>query len=591
MIKKTQHTIWIIIGTSFLILLIIYTSVKIYNIAANETIQNRQQQQMEMVNATVKGIRFYLTDIEEDLEILSSFSDMNSNQIEVFDRAPQQIFSHCQKFRVMALFLSDQNKHIRFSTADSLSDFISSYLKQYDPAISGIAQPYCIHFSPIITNQSNELKTNLLFLMLLRLKDLNTDKGENYYRHTNQFVGALIDFNRLIETYLASKEMSSIGYPWIMDKNGRLLFHPEHPEMLLRKISDENSDCFPCHTSFEPQLNMLKSDAGIGEYQIVGEPKKIMVHMPFVMENLHWIFAVSSDYSEVTAILHNKFKLLSIMVASILAVVIGFGIYLFYINTKRILAEEAHYHSQQKELMNQQIYQASKMASIGELVDTVAHEVNTPLGIIVAKTDAILLRKKENLKIQENELHLIKDQAQRISEYTRRLLNFSQILPFNPESINLIKLIDGCLFLLDYRFRSHHIKVKKNYSKRSLTLSVDRGQMEQVVINMLNNAIDAIDQNGVINVSVHSKKKDRVAGIEIKITDNGQGIREEELDRLFEPFYTTKEPAKGTGLGLSIAKAIVKRHNGTIEVSSTFGEGTTFTVFLPREIRNQDHAA
>jgi len=108
----------------------------------------------------------------------------------------------------------------------------------------------------------------------------------------------------------------------------------------------------------------------------------------------------------------------------------------------------------------------------------------------------------------------------------------------------------------------------------------DRSQIEQVFINLLNNAIDAINRNGEIIIEMHQVKNKKEAGIEIKVADNGEGIAEGSLQKIFNPFFSTKNPSKGTGLGLSISKAIIQRHGGKINVTSHVGEGTTFSIFL-----------
>ncbi|UCG35561.1 MAG: ATP-binding protein, partial [Candidatus Omnitrophota bacterium] len=155
------------------------------------------------------------------------------------------------------------------------------------------------------------------------------------------------------------------------------------------------------------------------------------------------------------------------------------------------------------------------------------------------------------------------------------------IMPFHPKPLDLDRLFDDCLFLLAHRLRANNIKIVKKYASDLPSVRVDRSQMEQVFINLLNNAIDSIHRNGEIKIEMDPKNREKISGVEIKIADNGEGIAEELLPKIFNPFFTTKKPSKGTGLGLSISKAIIQRHGGKISAASKIGKGTIFNIFLP----------
>jgi two-component system NtrC family sensor kinase len=312
-----------------------------------------------------------------------------------------------------------------------------------------------------------------------------------------------------------------------------------------------------------------------------------MAYFPMNLKSQKWILVISTLLPEVTANLRDTFRLFFILGFVILGVIIFFSILVYYLNSKRIRAEEARRNLEQIQEYQEQLNQASKMASIGELVDTVAHEINTPAGIIAAHADAILLMNEPLTQITEP-LNVIKKQTRRISDYTRRLLNYSQSMPFYPEPTDLETLINECVFLLNHRFRAKRISVKINIELKQKLVNVDRRQMEQVLINLLNNSVDAIESQGEIiislkkfangSVSEEDPKKEKIL---ISIEDNGVGIPKENLDKIFNPFFSTKLNIKGTGLGLAISKAIISRHKGKIEVSSIPGEGTTFNIFLP----------
>jgi two-component system NtrC family sensor kinase len=332
---------------------------------------------------------------------------------------------------------------------------------------------------------------------------------------------------------------------------------------------------------------MLVGEGSFAEYTIGTEPTKIMAYFPIELQNEKWVVAISTFLPEVTSNLRNKFQLFFIRGVFILIAILSYGLSLYYVNSKRIRAEVAQRQSEQMQHLQEQLNQASKLASIGELVDTVAHELNTPAGIIAAHADALLLQKETKDSFSE-EMNVIKNQTRRISKYTRSLLTYSKRIPFRPVPARLNEIIDECLYLLGHRFRAHHISIKKNYSHDLPEIMLDSGQMEQVFVNLLNNAVDAIKNSGEIKINIGMAEKtstvnyqDSDDGVIVSISDNGPGISSDIIDQIFDAFYSSKISTKGTGLGLSITKAIIQRHGGKIEVSSIKGEGTTFTIFLP----------
>jgi two-component system, NtrC family, sensor kinase len=221
----------------------------------------------------------------------------------------------------------------------------------------------------------------------------------------------------------------------------------------------------------------------------------------------------------------------------------------------------------------------------------VAHELNTPMGIIAAHADSIMLRGEQQHEIREG-LEIIRKQTRRISDYTRTLLNFSKRMSFNPEELELIALIEESLYLLAPRFREKKIKIFNNTSDKRILVRGDHRQLEQVFINIFNNAIDAVNENGLIRIDATEKIKksllpdsDPIGYVKISVEDNGSGISKDDINQIFDPFFTTKANS-GTGLGLSIARSIIQRHKGIIEVESREGKWTIFSIILPGKLRD-----
>ncbi|VVB85344.1 Methanogenesis regulatory histidine kinase FilI [uncultured archaeon] len=226
----------------------------------------------------------------------------------------------------------------------------------------------------------------------------------------------------------------------------------------------------------------------------------------------------------------------------------------------------------EKEQLEKQLLQSDKLATIGQLAAGVAHEINNPIGNISVYTQMLLNKSKdENTK---GKLRVIADEANRAALIVKGLLDFARQSEFKMESIDINKEIDNVLIILNPQLKD--IEVKTSF-KPLPYIFADRGQIQQVLMNLLKNSIQSITENGEIIVKTLAKHDH----VEISISDNGCGITRKDLDKIFDPFFTTKEPGEGTGLGLSISYGIIKNHKGSIEVESEVGNGTTFTIKLP----------
>jgi len=230
--------------------------------------------------------------------------------------------------------------------------------------------------------------------------------------------------------------------------------------------------------------------------------------------------------------------------------------------------------TEQKEIeqLEKQLLQADKLATIGQLASGVAHEINNPLGNI--SLYAQMLLKKTEDDSARNKLNIINDEAIRAAHIVKSLLDFARPSEpiMSPTDIN--GEISKILSLLGHELK--YIKVNTILPQLPL-INCDPGQISQVIMNILTNSIQAITENG--NITIETKVENN--NVEIFITDNGCGIPEENLNRIFDPFFTTKKPGEGTGLGLSLSYGIIKSHNGSIDVKSEVGKGTTFIIKLP----------
>ncbi len=229
--------------------------------------------------------------------------------------------------------------------------------------------------------------------------------------------------------------------------------------------------------------------------------------------------------------------------------------------------------------------QMEKMASLGKLSASVAHELNNPLAGVLAY--AKLIRKKiskqdfspENLKEIDGELSMIADETMRCGNIVTNLLLFSRqkIGKFHPQ--NLAPIIEQSVKLIAHHLSMNNIKCEIRLPDIPIEINCDPQQIEQALIALEINAIEAMPEGG--NLKIELQTLENMAGVRIRVEDTGIGISQEDVNHIFEPFFTTKKDGKGTGLGLAVVHGIVESHNGRIDLESKVNIGTTFTITLP----------
>ena len=226
------------------------------------------------------------------------------------------------------------------------------------------------------------------------------------------------------------------------------------------------------------------------------------------------------------------------------------------------------------------LIQSEKMASLGVLAAGIAHELNNPLNFInggVIGIEKYIQKSYPNITPEIKELILaIKEGVRRSTGIVRSLNHYSSSDTLTKAKCDLTSIIDNCLLILINQTKDR-IEVVKEYDDQLELYPCNEGQLHQAILNILTNAVHAIIEKGVITIRVGKVK----SKIRIVITDNGCGVSKENLKRLTDPFFTTKEPGKGIGLGLSITETIVKDHGGTLKFESELGMGTTVTITLP----------
>ncbi|GMU20538.1 MAG: hypothetical protein AMXMBFR13_06350 [Phycisphaerae bacterium] len=236
----------------------------------------------------------------------------------------------------------------------------------------------------------------------------------------------------------------------------------------------------------------------------------------------------------------------------------------------------AEREEQLKLATRRQIGQSEKLASIGRLAAGVAHEVNNPLTGVLTFTH--LLRGKPNLDEQDRaDLDLVIRETTRVRDIVRNLLDFARESPSRKQPLDLNELIRHVTRLLASQKEFRRIRIVEHLTQGLPAVLGDQNQLQQVLLNLSLNACEAMPEGGTLKLNTQVRADEVI----VTVADTGHGIGSEDIDKIFEPFYTTKPQGKGTGLGLSVSYGIVQQHGGNIEVTSEPGKGTVFTVALP----------
>jgi len=304
------------------------------------------------------------------------------------------------------------------------------------------------------------------------------------------------------------------------------------------------------------------------------------------LSNPQWKLVVKQDYSEAFAdVNHANFAtliFLHLSALSILIVTIFITKYMISVIKRRDI---------QADNLNRQLMQTGKLASIGELAAGVAHEINNPLAIILTERQILLdlfgitkIDDAEFSKQLKESMDQIDVQALRCKTITHNLLRFSRRTQSMIETIDLNQFMEEVVELMEREAKTSGIKFIPDLDTSLPPILSDPSQLQQVFLNLINNAIQAHEKKSYGTISITTRADENKKGVQITFADTGSGISQENIEKIFDPFFTTKEVGKGTGLGLSICYTIIKKLGGDITVKSKIDEGTEFKLFLPFDL-------
>ncbi len=392
--------------------------------------------------------------------------------------------------------------------------------------------------------------------------------------------------------FVSDIKLGSKGYAWMMNKTGTLLYHPTQPEMVGGNIYKADAACFKCHLNFDLEKKIIEGETiNYGRYIAPTGEDKIIAFSTANIDSITWIVAVSAPYSEVTYAIKRSMRLYSYLILSIFATAMVVSALLIVSHRKRIKAEETAKRKEElekyaallekkvnertAELMSEKekVAHSEKLASIGRLTAGIAHEIGNPLTSIFSFVQ--ILREMEEDEFKKESLETIYFHINRISEILKQLSGFSKMPVEELKRYHINELIETSINLIQYDKRAKNVSIIKKLSPSLPKVIIDGNQLSQVFINLTLNAIDAMPNGGTLTV----RSTETWGNIVIQFEDTGIGIPKEELPKIFDPFYTTKE--KGTGLGLAVSYNIIKKMNGTMTVESEVGKGSIFTITIP----------
>ncbi len=227
-----------------------------------------------------------------------------------------------------------------------------------------------------------------------------------------------------------------------------------------------------------------------------------------------------------------------------------------------------------------EIRRAENLAALGQLAAGIAHEINNPIaGMLNCVRTLLKGARDEAQRVQY--LDMLREGLDRIGGIVGQLLNFARQSTPRVRPTQIAPLLQRCLVLLNHDVTAGRVSVQVTAKESLPPISADPQQLQQVFLNVLKNALEAMPDGGDLGIETALAERDGLPFVEVRVTDTGGGIPAEALPRIFDPFFTTKEVGKGTGLGLSVTYGIIQAHGGSIDVASTVGSGTTVTVFLP----------
>ncbi len=313
--------------------------------------------------------------------------------------------------------------------------------------------------------------------------------------------------------------------------------------------------------------------------QALGDGRKVLYGGTWLKVKKDWLLVITRDAeTEMADLFASRNVQIGIIVAGIIAIV------LTTVFTTRMMIRQLSQAETRMREMNAQLVQSDKLASLGKMAAGVAHEINNPLAVILQKTGWLAdlleeedLQKSPNLQEFRSSVNKIEEHVERARKVVHNMLGYVRRMEPRLEDVDVNQTVNQTIDILDNFARANNIDIQTGLAANVPIIGGDQAKLQQVVLNLVTNAIDAIGKDGT--VTVRTKADD--AEISIVVADTGPGIPENIQKKVFDPFFTTKGGGKGNGLGLWVSYSIIEKMGGTLSLRSEEGHGAEFTIRLP----------
>lgn len=372
-----------------------------------------------------------------------------------------------------------------------------------------------------------------------------------------------VAFNSLVE----STKMGTTGSAFILNRAGEFQTRPRTEALVQR----------------ERLLDLMSKrplEERVAAFQQKDPSGKNFLYVLTPLKNGEWILVYQQDEDDAYADLYRARRW-----AFLIVLLGGLGIVATSAALSRRMVHRIERADREKEMMNEQVIEAGKLASVGELAAGIAHEINNPVAIMVEEAGWIedLLEDQEtsataNVDELRRAVRQIQTQGRRCKEITHKLLSFARKTDPKLKEVQLNDLVREMVALCEQRARFGNVRVELHLDPGLPAVCASPSEMQQVLLNLINNALDAMEKTGG-KIEITTRLDG--ARVVVDVADTGPGIPRANLGRIFDPFFTTKPVGKGTGLGLSICYGIIHKMGGDISVQSAVGMGTVFHIRLP----------